>query len=169
MIETERLILRRPDPDRDFDAWAEAMADPDTVRYLGTEPMNRAQAWRSLALALGHWAIRGFGFFSLEHKESGAWIGRVGPWHPEGWVGREVGWTIHPAHLNRGYATEAGQASIDYAFATLGWAQVIHVIMEGNEASMAVARKLGSELIETLDGIEGTTEEKVLVFGQEKA
>lgn len=168
MIETERLILRQPDPDRDFDAWAEAMADPDTVRYLGTEPMNRAQAWRSMALALGHWAIRGYGFFSLEHRETGAWLGRVGPWHPEGWVGREVGWTIHPAHLNRGYATEAGKASIDYAFGTLGWTRVVHVIMQGNEASVAVARKLGSVLIDTLDGIPGTTEEKVLVYGQQK-
>lgn len=36
MIETEKLILRRVDPDRDFPAWANAMADADTVRYLGT-------------------------------------------------------------------------------------------------------------------------------------
>jgi len=79
IIETERLVLREVDPERDFDGWAKAMADEDTVRYLGTAPMGRAQAWRSMAMVIGHWSIKGYGFFSLEHKETGQWVGRVGP------------------------------------------------------------------------------------------
>lgn len=39
-LETERLILRPVDPERDFDAWAAAMADANTMRYLGAPPMN---------------------------------------------------------------------------------------------------------------------------------
>ncbi len=66
IIETERLLLRPIDPDRDFDHWYRTNSDPETVRYLGTKPMNRAEAWRSMAMVLGHWAIRGFGFFSVE-------------------------------------------------------------------------------------------------------
>jgi ribosomal-protein-alanine N-acetyltransferase len=58
IIETERLILRPVDPERDFEGWAKAMADEETVRYLGTKPMSRAQAWRSMAVVMGHWAIR---------------------------------------------------------------------------------------------------------------
>jgi RimJ/RimL family protein N-acetyltransferase len=166
IIETERLILRETDPVRDFEAWARAMADESTVRYLGTKPMSRAEAWRSMAMAMGHWSIRGYGFFSLEHKETGAWIGRVGPWFPEGWPGPEVGWTISPDHVGQGYATEAALASVDYALTALGWPQVIHVIMEGNEASIAVARKIGSSLIRTQQGLPGVTEEKVLIYGQ---
>ncbi len=67
---------------------------------------------------------------------------RVGPWNPLGWPQPEVGWTISPHHLRRGYAAEAGRASIDYAFSVLGWKEVVHVILEGNVGSIAVAEKL---------------------------
>jgi RimJ/RimL family protein N-acetyltransferase len=166
VIETERLILREIDPERDFEAWAKAMADENTVRYLGTPPMSRAQAWRSMAMAIGHWAIRGYGFFSLEHKETGAWVGRVGPWFPEGWPSPEIGWTISPDHLRQGYAIEAARASLGYVVKHLGWTSVVHVILEGNEASVAVARKLGSELLRTQQGLPGVTDERVLIYGQ---
>jgi len=169
IIETERLILRQIDPDRDFEAWAKAMADENTVRYLGTKPMNRAESWRSMAMAIGHWAVRGYGFFSLEHRETGDWVGRVGPWFPEGWPAPEVGWTISPDHLRKGYATEAAVASIRYAFDVLRWPQVIHVIMEGNEASIAVARKVGSSLVREQEGLPGVTGERVLIYGQSAA
>lgn len=167
MIETKRLILRKIDPERDFEAWAESMADEETVRYLGTKPMNRAEAWRSMAVGIGHWEIRGYGFFSLEHKETGAWVGRVGPWYPEGWPAPEVGWTISPNHLRKGYAEEAGRAAIDHVFNTLGWPRVIHVIMEGNEPSVALAKKLGSRLIRSQKGIPGVTEENIFIYGQD--
>ena len=166
-LETERLILRPTDPERDIEPLARAMADPETVRYLGVDPMNRAQAWRSMALIMGHWAIRGYGFFSVTLKSTGEWVGRVGPWYPEGWPGHEVGWTIAPWAWNLGYATEAAKAALDYAFTELGWTRVIHVIMEGNEASIAVARKLGSECLYERQGLPGITENNVLVFGQD--
>ncbi len=166
IIETERLILREIDPERDFESWAESMADENTVRYLGSKPMNRAQAWRSMAMMIGHWAIRGYGFFSLESKQTGEWVGRVGPWFPEGWPEPEVGWTIAPGHLRKGYAIEAARASIDYAFNTLGWSRVIHVILEGNEASIALAKKLGSSFVRAEQGLQGVTEQKVVIYAQ---
>jgi RimJ/RimL family protein N-acetyltransferase len=128
--------------------------------------MNRAQAWRSMAFVIGHHAIRGYGFFSLENKQTGEWVGRVGPWFPEGWPEPEVGWTISPDHLRKGYGYEAGKASIDYAFNTLGWPRVIHVILEGNVASIALAKKLGSTFDRAEQGLEGVTNGKVLVYAQ---
>jgi RimJ/RimL family protein N-acetyltransferase len=168
IIETERLILREIDPARDFDSWAHAMADENTVRYLGTKPMDRAKAWRDMAMVMGHWAIRGYGFFSLENKQTGEWVGRVGPWNPVGWPEPEVGWTVAPGHLRRGFAFEAAQASIDYAFNTLGWSRVIHVILEGNEASMSLARKLGSTFVRAQQGLKGITDQKVEIYAQNK-
>lgn len=167
-IETERLILRPIDPDRDFEPWARAMANESTVRYLGVKPMNRAEAWRNMALVMGHWSIRGYGFFSLEHRQTGEWIGRVGPWNPQGWPAPEVGWTISPEHLRRGYATEAARASIDFAFNTLDWDTVSHVILEGNEPSMAVARAVGSTLRGDQQGVPGVTDQRVLIYGQSR-
>jgi len=68
MIETERLLLRRVDAERDFEPWARSMADERVVRFLGTAPMSRALAWRHMAAIVGHWEIRGYGFFSIEDK-----------------------------------------------------------------------------------------------------
>jgi RimJ/RimL family protein N-acetyltransferase len=166
IIETERLILREIDPERDFEAWAKAMANENTVRYLGTAPMDRARSWRSMATVIGHWAIRGYGFFSLQHKETGQWVGRVGPWYPEGWPAPEIGWTISPDHLRQGYASEAAKASIDYVYSQLGWASVIHVILEGNESSIGVAEKIGSSFIRAQQGLPGITDHRVLIYGQ---
>ena len=167
-IVTERLVLREIDPERDFEAWAETMADAETVRHLGTKPMNRIEAWRHMAGALGHWVIRGYGVFSVIHRQSGEWIGRVGPFFPEGWPEKEVGWTLSPKHRHQGYATEAALAAIDFVFENLGWQRVIHCVLEGNEASAAVARRVGSRLIETRIGLPGITEGRVLIYGQDR-
>lgn len=145
VLETERLILRVPE-EADLDAWAAFMADPDATRFLGGV-QGRAGAWRGLATMVGSWALRGSGFLSVIEKASGQWVGRVGPWHPEEWPGTEVGWGIASAHQRRGYAVEAAAASIDWAFAHLGWTEVIHCIDADNVASRKVAEKLGSRLL----------------------
>jgi RimJ/RimL family protein N-acetyltransferase len=166
-LETERLILREIDAERDFEGWASAMGDAETVRFLGADVMNRAQAWRHMATVIGHWRIRGYGFFSLECKATGEWIGRTGPWFPEGWPAPEIGWTILRQHWGNGYATEAGAACIEFAFRELGWQRVVHCILKGNERSVAVAERLGSALLGTQQGIPGVTEQQVLIYGQE--
>ena len=166
IVETERLVLRPIDADKDFDAWAETMADEATMRFLGGKVMDRALAWRNMAMVMGHWQIRGYGFFSVIEKETGAWVGRIGPWNPEGWLQPEVGWTIHPAHTRKGYASEAGEAAIKYAFETLGWAEVVHVIEDGNVASIGVAEKLGSTCLRSVEGIPGVLDGLCWVYGQ---
>lgn len=168
-LETDRLILRRIDPERDFDSWARAMADEETVRFIGGKVLDRALAWRNMATIIGHWQIRGYGFFSVEDKETGEWVGRVGPWNPEGWPSPEIGWTISREHWGKGYATEAGRACVEYVRDSLGWPKVIHVILMGNEPSIAVARKLGSELLRTQKGLSGVTTNDVLIYGQDLA
>jgi RimJ/RimL family protein N-acetyltransferase len=62
----------------------------------------------------------------------------------EGWPGTEVGWGIVPSAWRNGYAAEAAVAAIDWAFETLGWSEVLHLIAPDNVASQAVARALGS-------------------------
>ena len=141
-LETPRLILR-PTRREDFDAWAEFMADAESARYVGgVQP--RPVAWRGFLTMAGAWAIQGFAMFSVIEKASGRWIGRTGPWQPEGWPGTEVGWGVVRDRCGLGYATEAATATIDWAFAELNWTEVIHTIDVGNVASQAVARKLGS-------------------------
>lgn len=165
-IETPRLVLRNIDAGRDFDGWARLMADERTVRFIGGQVMDRALAWRNMISVIGHWQVRGFGFFSVEEKATGEWLGRVGPWYPEGWPAPEIGWAIRREHWGQGYATEAARASIQYAFRELGWEEVIHVILSGNARSIAVAERLGSTYLRTQEGLAGVTDEHVLIYGQ---
>jgi RimJ/RimL family protein N-acetyltransferase len=141
-LETPRLLLRPLLPE-DFEPWAAFMADPESARFVGgVQP--RSVAWRGFLSMAGAWAIQGFAMFSVIEKTTGRWVGRIGPWYPEGWPGTEVGWGIVRDRCGLGYATEAAIASIDWAFAELGWTDVIHTIDVDNVASQVVARKLGS-------------------------
>lgn len=142
-LETQRLLLR-PTRKDDFEEFAAFLADAETMRHLGSAAQPRSLAWRSFLTMAGAWAVQGYAMFSVIEKASGRWVGRVGPWQPEGWPGTEVGWGIARDRWRLGYATEAATAAIDWAFAELGWAEVIHVIAPDNVASQGVARKLGS-------------------------
>ena len=141
-LETERLILREYRPE-DFEAFASFMADPDVMRYLHGSPLARADAWRMMAAAIGHWVLRGYGTWAVERKSDHAFIGRIGLINPEGWPGLEVGWTLGKPYWGQGYATEAARASLRYAFLTQPVDRVISCIDPGNAPSQAVARRLG--------------------------
>ncbi|MES2035468.1 MAG: GNAT family N-acetyltransferase [Pseudomonadota bacterium] len=141
-LETARLILR-PTAEADLDGWAEMMANPESSQFIGG-PLERAAAWRGMASMAGSWAIKGFGMFSLIEKETGLWVGRIGPWQPEQWPGTEVGWGLHQRAWGKGYGVEAAIASIDWAFDTLGWTEVIHCIDPANTPSQKLAQRIGS-------------------------
>ena len=146
-IETERLILREIDLEADIEPWTEMMSNEDTVRYIGGKTTDRAMTWRSMVMMIGHQKVRGYGFMSVVEKATGAWVGRIGPWYPEGWEEPEIGWTLHKKFTGRGYAKEAGVACVDYVFNTLSWTQLIHVIAHGNIASIKTAEAVGSRYL----------------------
>ena len=141
-LRTQRLTLRAL-CETDLEDFTAMMADQRVYRWLGGQPSTAADAWRSMAGFLGHWALRGYGQWALEEQESGRFVGRAGLWNPHGWPGLEVGWTVTPEDWGRGYATEAGQASLQWAFATLGVDEIISVTRPDNAASRRVMTKLG--------------------------
>jgi RimJ/RimL family protein N-acetyltransferase len=144
-LETPRLILRAPRLE-DLDAWSEMMADQVVARFIGGVA-PRSVCWRQLMTLIGAWHAHGFGMFSVIEKASGRWIGRLGPWRPEGWPGTEVGWAIVRDRWGQGYAGEGAIAATNWAFDTLGWSEVIHSIAPENVASQRVAQKLGSRVL----------------------
>ena len=164
-IETTRLLLRPIDADADFQGWAEMMADAETVKYLWSNaPLDAEKAWINIVFHIGHWQARGYGFFSVILKETGTWVGRIGPYNPHGWPEPEIGWAVHPAHTRRGYASEAAAACLPFVFETLGWDKVAHVIVEGNLGSIGVAERIGSTLQRSIhDEASGRTR---LIYGQ---
>jgi RimJ/RimL family protein N-acetyltransferase len=89
-IETPRLLLR-PFRDTDIEAYAAMCADPEVMRYVGERgPLSRGDAWRQMAMLVGHWQLRGFGMWAVEERATGAFLGRVGLHFPDGWPDREV-------------------------------------------------------------------------------
>jgi RimJ/RimL family protein N-acetyltransferase len=142
ILDTPRLILRPPRLE-DLDPWAEMMLDEPAARFIGGV-MPRSVCWRQLMTVIGAWHATGFAMFSVIEKESGRWIGRLGPWQPDGWPGTEIGWAIARDRWGRGYAGEGAAVAAAWAFDTLGWLNMIHSIAPENVASQRVAEKLGS-------------------------
>jgi RimJ/RimL family protein N-acetyltransferase len=163
-LETERLLLRDW-RGRDLDAHAEMSADPEVMRYLGEgATLDRAKSWAEVAVHIGHWALRGYGQWALERKRDGASIGRAGLWNPPGWPGLEVGWKLARDAWGQGYATEAGAASIEWAWSILDAGELISVIQPATAASIRVAERLGMRRLRetTLKG------QPVAIFGIER-
>ena len=145
-LRTERLILR-PFREEDVEDYAAMCSDPEVMRFLGGKSWTRMDAWRHIATVLGHWQLRGFGLWAVDEVETGDFVGRVGFIQPEGWPGFEIGWTLARSYWGRGYATEAAHRALEYAFAELGRVHVISLIHPKNEASLAVAERLGTEVV----------------------
>jgi RimJ/RimL family protein N-acetyltransferase len=159
-IETERLRLRMF-RQSDLDGYAAMCGDPEVMKFLGDgKPLTRIDAWRHMALVIGHWQLRGYGMWCVESKQTGRMIGRIGAWYPEGWPGEEIGWTLCRECWGNGFATEAARASLAYVFETLQWPEAISLIRPGNAASIRVAERLG----EVLSGTAQVLGHEVLVY-----
>ncbi|MCO6184937.1 GNAT family N-acetyltransferase [Rhizobium sp. L1K21] len=164
ILETERLILRLPQAD-DLDGWSRLMADEAASLFIGG-PMDRTGAWANLCLMRGAWDIEGFSNFSVIEKATGRWIGRAGPWSPPGWPGREIGWAFLREVWGRGFAKEAAQASMAWAWQSLGWREAVHIIHPDNLRSIALAKAIGSEFKMSLEAGRLGSKTPLQVFGQ---
>jgi RimJ/RimL family protein N-acetyltransferase len=140
-LETERLVLRAL-TQADYEPLAAFFAT-DEARFVGG-PMDCVAAWRQIAASAGSWVLRGFGEFAVEEKDTGRVAGLVGPWFPEGWPEKEIGWIILPEFQGRGFGFEAAGRAIRFAYEELGWSTAVSCIARDNHASAALAEKLGA-------------------------
>jgi RimJ/RimL family protein N-acetyltransferase len=164
-LTTERLRLRMFRQE-DFEAYAGICGDPEVMRYLGDgKTLSRWDAWRQLAMILGHWQLRGYGLWAVEERATGALLGRTGFFEPEGWPGFELGWMLRRASWGRGYATEGARRALAHAFTEMGRPHVISLIRPANQPSIRVAERLG----ESLEGRTDLFGHEALVYGIERA
>ena len=160
-LQTDRLLLRMF-RESDLEAYASFCADPEVMRYLGEgKPLSRIEAWRHLALVLGHWQLRGYGLWAVEERATGALVGRIGFWNPEGWPDFEVGWTLGRPYWGKGFATEGARAALQFAFTEMQRTHVISLIRPENANSIRVAERL-SERLESRTVVMG---HEALVYG----
>lgn len=147
-LTTPRLILRTYTVD-DFEAYTAMWGEPSVVRFIGGAPLSREVAWARFLRQVGLWHHLGFGFFVIEDRASGAFLGEAG-FHDlrraivpsiEGTM--EAGWALVSAAQGKGLAEEAMRAA-------LGWAdhhgigtRITCLIQPEHAASLHVAGKLG--------------------------
>jgi RimJ/RimL family protein N-acetyltransferase len=147
-LETERLILR-PHRVTDFDTYVEMWADPDVVRFIGGQPFDRENSWARFLRMGGGWHFLGFGFFAIEEKATGLFVGEAG-FHdlrrdlvPNIEGSLEAGWALMPTGQGWGYATEAMTAAIGWAETTFPGRWMTCIINPDNLPSVRVASRLG--------------------------
>jgi RimJ/RimL family protein N-acetyltransferase len=150
---TERLRLRRSRPE-DAEAISAYRSDPDVHRYQGWERTDVEGVRNEIEEMAGRLPGEPGGWvqFSVEEREGGRLVGDVGLCAVDGEPGVvKIGYTIAPAFQGRGYATEAVQALVDYAFDVLG-ADVVraHASAE-NVPSIRVAERVGMRLVERME------------------
>ncbi|MFD0859716.1 GNAT family N-acetyltransferase [Roseovarius aquimarinus] len=141
-LETERLILRAP-CERDIEPTIAFLLDEARSHGFGSEP-DRGSAWRWFAMNLGHWALRGFGYFIIEDKASGQPCGLTGIWAPEGWPEPELGYVVFDGFEGRGIAHEAALRAREWAYVDLGLTSLGSHIVPGNTRSIALAERMGA-------------------------
>ena len=148
VIETERLRLRGHRL-QDFANCVELWGDARVTRYIGGKPFSEEEAWLRLLRYVGHWALLGFGYWAIEEKSSGAFLGEGGFAElqrdivPSLKGMLESGWVFLPAEQGKGYATEAALAMHAWKDQHFPEKQAACIIDEPNAASLRVAEKCG--------------------------
>lgn len=145
VLTTERLLLRMPRYD-DFTHRLAFYASDRSVWEGG--PFSREEAWRIFASEVGQWPLMGFGPFSVDDRETGAYLGEVGIYQPEGYPEPELGWFVIDGAEGRGIAAEAALAVMVWARQTFGWDHIDNYIDPGNARSIALGLRLGGARVE---------------------
>ncbi|MFO6464725.1 GNAT family N-acetyltransferase [Jannaschia sp. KMU-145] len=144
-LSTERLTLRAPELG-DHPACA-AFYTTERSHIVGG-PLDEVGAWKILTNDVGHWHLRGYGWWAVDASKDGgdACVGSCGFHLPAGRPDVELGWSLYSG-TGRGYATEAARAALDWARRTghaARWGRIVSHIDRGNTASQRVATRLGA-------------------------
>jgi RimJ/RimL family protein N-acetyltransferase len=167
-INTGRLVLRDW-RESDLSPWAAMNADPRVREHLGA-PLTAEHAAASVRSFQDGLDRNGFGFWAVEVRASGEFIGFTGL-DPvdEGmpFTGVEIGWRLARSAWGHGYATEAAMAALEYGFGTVGLPEILAVTTTTNLRSQAVMRRIGmtydpAEDFDDPDAEEGPLRRQVL-------
>lgn len=148
LLKTERLILRKHNIE-DFMALHEMWAEPAVYQHIIGRPSTREESWSRLLRYIGHWSLLGYGYWAVEERASGGFIGEMGfaDYHRDidpPLDGRpELGWILKTSAHGMGFATEALSAIAAWGDAHFGGKETACMIAPENTASIRVAEKTG--------------------------
>jgi len=142
-LETPRLVLR-PMALSDLDALAPILGDPRSMRFY-PRPFDRSMVTGWIERTLERYDDDGYGLLAVVERATGEVIGDCGPTRQivDGDDFVELGWHIRPDRQGVGFATEAGAACRDHAWAALDPPRLISLVRPENVPSWSVANALG--------------------------
>lgn len=144
-IVTERLLLRRWRAE-DSKPFAAINADPRVMELLPST-LGRAESDAYITSIEQSFEQRGYGLWALELRSSGELIGLTGlnsvAFDAHFTPAVEIGWRLARSAWGNGYATEAAEATLRFAFAELGLGALVSMTSKLNVRSQAVMRRLG--------------------------
>jgi len=147
-LTTERLELWQLTP-ADRAEVHELTLGEEMRRYLEPGEPNEVDSFQRFLRSAGSWALYGYGILALREPGQSEIAGTCGLFHSFRGFGKgmddvpEAGWIIGHRHWGKGYASEAMAAVLAWFDEAFGPRRVVCMIEEGNDASHAVARKLG--------------------------
>ncbi len=148
LLETGRLILRQYRLS-DFAAHAAIWAHPRTTRDFDGYSHDEEMCWLRFQRNFGQWALAGHGWWALEEKDSGSYIGSVGFFEARRALDvpyrdlPEAGWVIAPDRHGQGLVSEALTAAFAWGDAQLEAPQTWCMIAPQNIISQKVAQRFG--------------------------
>jgi RimJ/RimL family protein N-acetyltransferase len=139
-VETDRLRMR-PHVMSDFEPLYELFGS-SRARFMDG-PFSPKQMWYWISSEVGSWTLQGFGSWGIERRSDGAFMGQLGINKPYHFPEKEIGWVLLQDFEGKGYAHEAAKAALDWAWGN-GCDTLVSYIDQGNERSIALARRLGA-------------------------
>lgn len=144
-LKTARLLLRRW-RETDHAPFAALNADPTVMEYF-PDRLTPAESDDLLARIEAGFATRGYGLWALEVRATGEFVGFTGlavpSFNAHFTPTVEVGWRLARSAWGKGYATEAGLASIAFGFADAGLEEIVSFTSATNVRSRAVMERIG--------------------------
>jgi RimJ/RimL family protein N-acetyltransferase len=148
VLSTARLDLWRPAA-RDHAALIDLLGDEEVRRHLGGRPTDAVEEFNRLCRNAGSWALYGYGTFVCRARGTDEVLGICGVFHSWRGFGQglddtpEIGWIFARRTWGQGIASEAARASLAWFDGACPGRRVACMINDTNEASLAVAAKLG--------------------------
>ena len=142
-LETKRLILREYTT-ADFDALYAILSDPETMAHY-PKPYDAAGVRRWIAWNEDNYKRYGFGLWAIVLKETGQFIGDCGITMQiiDGIQLPELGYHIHKAHWQTGYAKEAARTVLHWFFTQTDFDTLYSYTPCTNVPSIATAASVG--------------------------
>lgn len=157
VLTTDRLRLRGHEA-RDYDALHRLWSDPAVTAHITGTVSTPGESWARLLKYAGHWQLAGYGFWAVEHRQTGQYVGEVGLADHRRGLGPkfdgkpEAGWILAPQAQGQGHAREAMRAVLDWADRSLDADVTVCVISTAHPVSIRLAHDIGYHAFGTTDG-----------------